>query len=45
MKNIKTNPLGIIFSLGLGLFVLVVSNYFTFFNSILLGLLVGLQFI
>jgi uncharacterized integral membrane protein (TIGR00698 family) len=42
MNKIKTNPLGIIFSVGLGLFVLVVSNYFTFFNSILLGLLVGM---
>lgn len=42
MKKIKTNPLGIIFSVALGLFVLVVSNYFTFFNSILLGLLVGM---
>ena len=42
MKKIKTNPLGIIFAVVLGLFVLVVSNYFTFFNSILLGLLVGM---
>jgi hypothetical protein len=45
MKKIKTNPLGIIFAVVIVLFVLVVSNYFTFFNSILLGLLVGFQFI
>ena len=42
MDTIKKNHKGIIFAIVLGLFVLVVSNFFTFFNSILLGLLVGL---